>query len=399
MRIAWIAPYPVQNLAPPLMLSRHVPASRSHPCSWIVNLARALSQRPDVELHLLTESPLVTQSQIITDNNVVYHVQKSGIPFLHRGFPRFLQLDVLTGFAANIRHLVGELRRIQPDVVHGHGTEAAYALAALQSGFPCLVSMQGIITEICKTAPCLRYRVVSHYEQDAVRRARYFACRTSFDTGFVRSINPDARIFTIHEAMNPVYFQNEWQVRDTDTLLYVGSLVRNKGIDTLLEALRLVVQKCPKVMLRVVGTGSQNSCRELCGRLQIAGNVEFLGFQTADQIARLHLDSQMLVLPSRNENSPNALAEAMVSGLPVLATAVGGIPSMVEDGQTGLLVSGDNPSALAEKIVWLLAHPEERVRLGQNARRIARDRHAPEKVAANTVAAYKEILKETKGIP
>ena len=87
----------------------------------------------------------------------------------------------------------------------------------------------------------------------------------------------------------------------------------------------------------------------------------------------------------------------MVSGLPVVATNVGGVPSLVEDGKTGLLVPWGNSNILAGKIEWLLAHPQERARLGQNARRIARARHAPEKVAAVTVAAYKEILKETEG--
>jgi glycosyltransferase involved in cell wall biosynthesis len=100
----------------------------------------------------------------------------------------------------------------------------------------------------------------------------------------------------------------------------------------------------------------------------------------------------VFVLPSENENSPNALAEAMVSGMPVIATRVGGIPSMVEDGQTGLLVPWGDPASLAEKMAWLLAHPEERERLGQNACRVARARHAPQTVADETVQAYKEIL-------
>jgi glycosyltransferase involved in cell wall biosynthesis len=82
----------------------------------------------------------------------------------------------------------------------------------------------------------------------------------------------------------------------------------------------------------------------------------------------------------------------MVSGMPVIATNVGGIPSMVTDGETGLLVPPRNSQALAEKIVWLLTHPEERRRLGENARRVARDRHAPEKVATETLKAYREIL-------
>jgi glycosyltransferase involved in cell wall biosynthesis len=192
--------------------------------------------------------------------------------------------------------------------------------------------------------------------------------------------------------MNPVYFQNEWHIRDVDRLLYVGSLEARKGLDVLLEALKLVVQAKPKTTLTVIGGGDQTPYRQLCERLLITGNVQFLGFQSAEQIAQHHLESQMFVLPSGNENSPNTLAEAMVSGLPVIATAVGGIPSMVQHGQSGWLVPPRNPAELANAILQLLNDPKLRASLGEAARQRARDRHLPGHVAAQTAQAYQEIL-------
>jgi glycosyltransferase involved in cell wall biosynthesis len=316
------------------------------------------------------------------------------MPILNRGYPGFFPVDVLTGFAPVVHKLLGKLRDLQPDLVHAHGTEGPYALAAIRSRIPCLISIQGVIAEYFKTNPCFRFRVVRHYEQSAVRRAHFFTCRTDFDTGFVRSHNPQARIFTIHEAMNPAYFRNDWRVAPSETIMFVGSLVPRKGLPVLLEALALVKQRRPLVTLIVVGASGREADApvEQCQRLGITANVTFRGFQPADEIAKLHLQSQVFVLPSQNENSPNALAEAMVSGLPVIATRVGGIPSLVEGGQTGLLVPWGDPQALADKIEWLLAHPEERERLGYNARRVARARHAPEAVAMETIQAYKEIL-------
>jgi glycosyltransferase involved in cell wall biosynthesis len=390
-KVVWLAPYPILSLEPEVHVKRR--PSTEHPCSWIVNLSNALAERSDVELHLVTESSRVSSTQRTRKGPIAFHVVKTGIPFLNRGFPPWLPLDTLTGFRANVVRLLKEVQAIKPDIVHAHGTEAAYALAAVKTRLPCLISIQGIITEYFKTDPCLRSRIVRHYEQDCVRRAGYFTCRTSFDTGFVRSVNPNARIFTIHEAMNPVYFQNEWRARDEDQLLYVGSLEARKGLDVLLEALKLVVQTKPKAMLTVIGGGNQTPYRQLCERLQITGNVQFLGFQSAEQIVKRHLKSQMFVLPSGNENSPNTLAEAMVSGLPVIATAVGGIPSMVEHGQSGWLVPPRNPAELATAILQLLNDPGQRARLGQAARQRARDRHLPERVAAQTVEAYQEILR------
>jgi glycosyltransferase involved in cell wall biosynthesis len=397
MRVAWLAPYPVQLLEPSVRLARRQQAF--HSCSWIVNLSRALAQRQDIELHILTESTLVPCNQVVESDGVVFHVLNTSLPLVNRGWPPWLPLDVLSGFHHNVKHQVKEIDTIKPDLVHAHGTERAYAMAGVASGRPCLVSMQGIVTEIHRLHPNLGSSFIRRMEQRTVKRARFFGCRTDFDTGFVRRFNSAARIFTLHEAMNPVYFDNEWKPNPSETIMFVGSFLRHKGLPFLLEAVALVKQRRPQVTLNIVGTNSPDRSSGFCqiwNRLNLNANVKFCGWQPAEEIARLHLESQVFVLPSQNENSPNALAEAMVSGMPVIATRVGGIPSLVQDGETGLLVPWGDPRALAEKIDWLLARPEERARLGQNARRIARARHAPDKVAAETVVAYKEILKATE---
>jgi glycosyltransferase involved in cell wall biosynthesis len=394
VKVVWLAPYPILSLEPELHVRRR--PTEQHPCSWIVHLSNALARRSDVELHLVTDSSRIPFTQCIHRGGIVFHVVKTGIPLLNRNFPSWLPLDVLSGFRFDVLRLLQEVRKIEPDIVHAHGTEAAYALTAIKSGIPCLISMQGVITELFKTNPNLRFRAVRHQEQDAVRRAAFFTCRTDFDTKFVRSQNPRARIFTIHEAMSPAYFDNEWRVAPSETIMFVGSFLEHKGLPLLLEALALVKQRRPKVTLTVVGTTGPDPRSKFWPtwtRLRLDTTVKFLGWQPAEEIARLHLQSQVFVLSSRNENSPNALAEAMVSGMPVIATRVGGIPSLVEDGQTGLLVPWGDPNALAEKIDWLLAHPQERERLGQNAHRIARDRHNPDRVAEQTVDTYQEILR------
>ena len=396
-RVAWLAPYPVPLLASVIKLARM--PSFFHPAGWLVNLSKALATSADVDLHVVTESQVVSSAQVARRDGITFHVVKSGIPIVNRGYPPFFPVDLLTGFGSTVRSLLKTVYDVQPHLVHAHGTEAAYALAAVKSRLPCLISVQGVITELFKTNPNFRFRVVRYYEQYAVRKARYFTCRTDFDTGFIRSVNPQARIFTIHEAMNPVYFGNDWRPAASETVLFVGSLEPYKGLPVLLDALALLKQRLPGITLNIVGVASLETnvdLKQLCDRLGIGSNLKFHGFQPAEELARLHLQSQVFVLPSQNENSPNTLAEAMVSGMPVVATKVGGVPSLVEDGQTGLLVPWGDPQALAERIEWLLGHPEERQRLGENARRIARLRHDPQSVAAETIKAYKEILQTTE---
>jgi glycosyltransferase involved in cell wall biosynthesis len=392
-KVVWLAPYPVPLLAPAIKLAGG--SSSFHPSSWLVNLSKALAVHPDIDLHIVIESTRAPSDQVTQRDGITFHVVKSGLPIIHRGFPPYFPVDILTRFASTVAKLLRKVHELKPDLVHAHGTEGPYALAGVRSRVPCLISIQGVISEYFKTNPDFRFRIVRHYEQSTVRQGRFFTCRTDFDTGFVRSQNPQARIFTIHEAMNPLYFDNEWRVTPSETILFVGSPEPRKGLPILLEALALVRQRWPRFVLNVVGKGPPEAELRLtqqCAALGIADNVTFHGFRPAEEIAKLHLQSQVFALPSQNENSPNALAEAMVSGMPVIATRVGGIASLVEDGQTGLLVPWGDAKALAGKIEWLLAHPEERERLGQNARRVARQRHAPQTVAAETVQAYKEIL-------
>ena len=393
LKVAWLAPYPAQDLEPDLRVTRRPRAY--HPCSWIVNLATALVTRPDIDLHLITESTLVAEDQTITRAGITFHVVRQGLPLINRGFPSWFPLDVLSGFRLNAHRLGRVIHSIQPDIVHAHGTEAAYALAALNSGAPCLVSIQGIITEYYKTNPDFRFRIVRHWEQDQVRRAKYFTCRTDFDTGFVRRTNPAAHIFHIHEAMNPVFFRGQWELKDEPHILFVGGLQERKGIAVLIRAVGLVKKTIPAIRLAVIGGGDgefADALHRLVAELGLADNVAFLGQKNAAEIAEWHRKTQIFVLPSDNENSPNTLAEAMVSGMPVIATKAGGIPSMVTESETGLLVPPRDPQTLAEKITRLLQAPATRQKMGERAREIGRSRHWPATVAEQTMNAYREIL-------
>ncbi|MBM3859931.1 MAG: glycosyltransferase family 4 protein [Verrucomicrobia bacterium] len=389
MRVAWLAPYPVETLAPALRIARHKTTAA---CSWIVALSEAIARQPDIELHLLTTSQLVATSQTIRKENITFHVVRDAVPFAHRGWPPWFPWNALTGFGGTRRRLVAAVRQVSPDLVHAHGTEMAYALAGTDSRLPCLISIQGILTEYQKVTPSFSGRLIAACERAAVRRNRFFTCRTEFDTRFVRSVNPAAKIFSIHEAMNPVYFQNEWRPADATAILFVGSLDNRKGLGTLLSAMAILKQRFPECRLQIVGTGDLDGWQQRCRELEVAAMVDFLGFRAAREIARLHLESQLLVLPSAMDNSPNALTEAMVSGLPVVATAVGGIPSLVENGVTGVLVSAGDPEQLASAITTLLQDPAKRAALGRAGRMVARQRHRPETVAEQTVQAYWEIL-------
>lgn len=173
-------------------------------------------------------------------------------------------------------------------------------------------------------------------------------------------------------------------------VIAVGNLRdRQKGIDILLRALALVSDDSINAI--VVGDGPQRAELESLSRqLGLRDRVEFHGAscRVPDLLAR----SRVFALPSRYEGMPNALLEAMVSGLPVIAAAVGGVSEIVTDGETGLIIPPEDPKALAKAITRLLADEGLAGRLGRSARASVQCEFT---IAAHTdrcLAIYEELL-------
>lgn len=116
------------------------PDSRRHPAPWVMNLARALAQYPLAEVHLVTQTDEISSPIDIVADDVRHHF----VPC-----PRRFRATTLFQFDCRRLHRV--LRSINPDVVHAHGTEDAFGLAGLTSGYPCVITVQGMFFKI---APC-----------------------------------------------------------------------------------------------------------------------------------------------------------------------------------------------------------------------------------------------------
>jgi glycosyltransferase involved in cell wall biosynthesis len=392
LRVAWFCQYDIHCLAPHLPI---VPPYRYHASSWIVSLAREMTHSSNVELHIITLSPHIRKSTSIVNDNIHFHVLKTGIPLCPRPFPNWLPLNVLTCFVRERSLLNRKVRQINPDIIHAHGTEYAYALAACRARFPFLVSIQGILTHYYKANPTPHQWCGQWMEQWAIHRTKYFGCRTEFDTHFVREINPNAIIFTLQEIVNHLFFERCWTPPHTSSFLTVGEISGRKGTETVIRAFSLIHKEIPDATLFIVGSGKPSyveSLKQLAGRLNILDHVTFTGTLTADKIADLHMRCEMLLFPSFMDNSPNAVAEAMVTGLPVIATRAGGIPSMIKDKHTGMLVDIANPEQLAAAAISLLHNPKEQQRISENSRTVARQRHSPDTVVQQTLTAYRTIL-------
>jgi glycosyltransferase involved in cell wall biosynthesis len=401
IKVAWLAPYPVTRLQPELRLER--PPKLEHPVSWLVNLADALAARDDIDLHIVAASAVVRRNYTLRRNGIAFYVIRHSFPFTCRGFPPYLRVDLWTRYAYLRWQLKRVLHQLRPDLIHVHGTEYGYGLAAIGAGVPTVVSIQGLIGLYAMLAPGFTSRLQASIERQVISGTPYVGCRTAWAADFVRGLNPGATVVQMNEAINEVFFGNSGRPAGTQRIVMVGEIVRRKGVEEAIEAMRLVVSEFPSAKLSIVGLGSSASyvdgLKQRPASLGIDANVEWLGFKPASEIAALHAEAALLIHPSHMDNSPNAVAEAMASGLPVIASKVGGIPSMIEHNVTGLLVEPQNHLELADAIIALLRSEPERRRLAANARKVAIERNLPANAAEETMRVYRDIIARDSGRP
>jgi len=393
VKVVWLSPYPVSALQPELVFKRAV---STHPCSWIVALSNALRNLSDIDLHIITASSGISDDRLVVRNGIHFHVLRHTFPFTSRGYPSYLPLDTLTGYK-KLRTRIGEvIEHVEPRIIHVHGTEYAYGLAGLDARLPAVISIQGLVTLYRAVEDSLFFRLQARLERDVIERGEYFGSRTRWADEFIKSINPQATIFFMPEAMDPLYFSVQARPA-ANRILFVGGVQPRKGIATMIQAMKRILDVVPTATLTVVGNGSPEyvaALKRFSKQIGVAGSVEWLGRKNPLEISKLHAESSVLAVPTLMDNSPNTVAEAMVSGLPVVASRVGGIPSMIEHGETGLLVEPEEPEQLAAAISTLLKNEKKRELLARNAQSIARGRHQPSVVAETTLSVYRQILEK-----
>ena len=176
----------------------------------------------------------------------------------------------------------------------------------------------------------------------------------------------------------------------------VGRLYEEKGYDELIRAVALLKERGRQVRCLIAGIGPEEPClRRMIGELGVVEEIRLIGHR--DDVLGVVRALDVAVLPSRREGSPLALMEYMALGMPIVATAVGGVPELIEDGIHGLLVPAHNPPALAEAIERLLDDRVLAARLGQAAQERQRAKHDLDTLVARLESLYVELVAGSQG--
>ncbi|GIV17801.1 MAG: hypothetical protein KatS3mg022_3236 [Armatimonadota bacterium] len=335
----------------------------SGPERQTVQIGRALQARG----HEVTIGVILVHSyEDVHSTTLAQHAGQYGIPTVPLYLPEKYNLR------RSVRRFATLIEEWRPDVVCTAGYKAD-VIAASYGKVPTLALTPGWTAKDWKTRlfEWLDKRTLHRHSAVGVVSPvqRSEVIRYGVNTEKVFFLPTALDVSALPTAYSRAEMKNMLQSYQSGYLVgYVGRLSVEKGGRFLLESMPSVLQQMKDVLLLMVGEGDQRAALQAQAQtLGIQEAVLFLG-ERAD--ARQIIGAlDLLVLPSRTEGLPNVILEAFAYKTPVVATAVGGVPELVKNGETGWLVPPRNPYALAQAIVEALSNPEEARRRAENAYR------------------------------
>lgn len=290
---------------------------------------------------------------------------------------------------AKIRELTAQ---VGADVVHAHGYKAdLYAYFAVNGRVPLVSTCHNWVDDDLKT------RVYGVADRFALRRyGRVVAVSDAVRDRLLKAGVPKEKVRLIRNGINLRPYTDavsslRAELGDDLIIGVIARLSQEKGVDIFLQAAPLVLAEMPEAKFVVVGDGpDRDKLVALIEELKISGSVSMVGRR--DDMPSVYASLDVMVSPSRLEGLPMAILEGMASRRALVATAVGAVPTVVEDGLTGMLVPAEDAPALAKAIVGLLRDPERRQQLGAAARKLMEEEFSAERMAEDYLRVYAEAM-------
>lgn len=333
---------------------------KGHYATWLPQITEAWDGQNEVKIHWIVMSDLVKERRDVCEWGQMFHV----LPTNRSG-------RATTLFRADRKAIHAVLDEIQVDLVHGWGTEDVYGLAAVLSGRPNIVSMQGILSYYAlKNRMPARSYLQAMLEIFILWKAGRITTESEWGRNVVMRRNPFAKVELVEYGVQQVFFQTKWQPEEkTPFALFVGGISPRKGIQDLVGAFW-----DPKLLgkeLVVIGGGEGDWSAKL--QKSAPPNIRWLGRKTAGETAQLMSKAWCLVLPTRADTSPNVVKEARVVGLPVITTRHGGQASYVKDGEDGYFVECGDVNGLIGRLETVLGSFSKVQKMGDEGKKRCRN--------------------------
>ncbi len=327
----------------------------------------------------------------------------------------------------------------KPDLVHIHGTEFPHGLAYQNAckDTKTIVSIQGLVSSIAKVylANIHVKEIIKNitlrdilkkdnilqaqkkfykrgiYEKEIIKNATAILGRTTWDYANCKAINDKLTYYTLNETLRDEFYKNNWDINNVEkhTIFISQGAYPIKGLHYALKALNIMKNKYPDVKLYVAGDNitKRNTLEQklklsgygryiinLIEKYKLNNNVIFLDVLSEEKILDRLLKTHVFVSPSAIENSSNSLGEAMLLGMPCVASNVGGTMDMLVHKKEGFLYPYTEPAMLAYYISQYFENNDLCIEYGKNAKQVASQRHNPQENTKKIIDIYKSIIGE-----
>lgn len=434
MRILWVCNFMLPAVAQSLGIE---PVNKE---GWISGLFDSLRRDDTCNLQLAVCFPIPDSLKKICESDDAEGRQLLTGQIEGASYFGFLEDTVNLQFydykvQRQLEKIIGQFR---PDLVHIFGTEYPHALAAAKAwGRPdrTLVGLQGIVRSCVAAYDAeLPDAVINHvtfrdwlkkdsivqqkekfglraeHERQLLELTLHVTGRTAFDREQALAMHPGVHYHFMNETMRDCFYDgSKWSPEHCErhSIFVSQGNYPLKGLHKVLEALPLVLEYYPDAKLYVAGdpitayrtwkdklkiSSYGKYLLSLLKKLHLTGRVTFLGKLDAEQMKERFLRSHVFVSASSMENSSNSVGEAMLLGVPVVTSRVGGLTSMLDDEKEGLFYDFSNVTALAKRILRIFEDDALAAELSANARKRAWITHDPKQNAERLLAVYQEVM-------
>lgn len=419
MRILWLV-----NLALP-EASQLMGINQSPFGGWLINASKELSKHEDIELSIAFPSNKAGNFKELKGKTINYY------PFVPIKDNDIKSIE----YNETFREL---LDYIKPDLVHIYGTEYLHTLSMVNTcnrlNIETVISIQGLVSVIeshiyaslptkviyGKTLRNLffndnvsgtrkKYKKRGKSEIQAIESAKHVIGRTTWDKACVSQINPYAEYHFCNETLREEFYKHKWNINECEEYSIFLSQASNsiKGLHFMLDAMDIIIKRYPMAKLYIGGKNiiKRDSIKDLLEqkyyakyvgqkmeKMKLKDKVIFTGPLNEEEMCQRYLKSNVFVSPSSIENSPNSVGEAMILGVPCVASYVGGTPDMLKDKEDGFLYQHDAPYMLAHYVGELFDNRELALEFSKNSRAHALKTHDKMDNTKRTIEIYKSIV-------
>jgi len=352
-------------------------------------LFQGFATSPNLEVHILscTQQPMSSPPKLA--ENIWFHS-------LHVPKVGWLR----TAYSGCIHAVRKELRKIQPDIVHAQGTERDCAISASFTTFPKVLTIHGnirAITKLHRHSPLSFWGIQSLLEAFCVPRFAGVFCISKYTQQQVSGLARES--WLLPNAAESLFFEPRPTAADPfspPVVLVVANIDSRKNQNALIQALDPLSHKL-KFTVKFYGRcGEGPYGKEFRSLIETRPWCFWGGMISREKLRDEFARATVLFLPTREDNCPMVVLEAQASGVPVIASNVGGVPDLIEDGVTGLLTNPELPSTMPSALEKILFDKALAARLTEGGRKQALARYHPNVIAVRHVEIYREVLSASK---